>query len=153
MKVICSTQDCKNTVIYNHPFCLNCAVKQEELILKALEIYLSERFLLNEDYENCTTFKIFEHIRFKNKIQIQDYSPGFLKQFYGLEKPDITKEKIVKTINKLRKKDFKLYTILKLLWGMPINSYECHKSTVYRRLRRALLFIAIDTGLLKPIKN
>lgn len=123
--------------------------KQEKQIIKALEKYLIERYLLKEDFESFSNFKIVDYQKFKHGVRITGYNNQFTKMFYGNDQSDITLEKINNSLIRLKNTKSKLYESLKLLWGKPIEFYQCHRSTVYRRLSKALLFIAIDTGLIK----
>lgn len=123
--------------------------KQEKQIIKALENYLVESYLLKEDFDRFSSFKIVDYQKFKHGVRINGYNNQFIRMFYSNDKSDITLEKINNSLHRLKSSKEKLYEALKLLWGRPIEFYQCHRSTVYRRLSKALLFIALDTGLIK----
>jgi hypothetical protein len=114
-----------------------------------LQQYLEESYLFREAYQNSCPFKIVDHKRFRHGIIIHGYSDKFLRMFYYDIDDGISYEKIRQIIEKLKSKELKLYQALFILWGIPVESYPCHKSTVYRRLQRALQYIAKESGILK----
>ncbi|MEA1997681.1 MAG: hypothetical protein U9N45_08565 [Gemmatimonadota bacterium] len=127
--------------------------KQEDHVIRALEHYLSENFLFLENYQHSYPFKIVEYQMLKHGIIIKGYSAGFLKRLNKYESEGINIDQIHNSIMKLKETKQKLYESLEYLWGKPINTFGCHKSTVHRRLNKALKFIAINTGLLNKNTN
>jgi intracellular sulfur oxidation DsrE/DsrF family protein len=117
-------------------------------IIKALEQYLAEKYLFQEDYDNFTVYRIVEHKRLKHGVIIKGYSSEFIRLINEEIDPEISISTINASIKRLKKANSKLYDSLNVLRGKPVEKYMCHKSTVYRRLKKALLFIAIDAGLL-----
>ncbi|MEW5818997.1 MAG: hypothetical protein AB1782_02290 [Cyanobacteriota bacterium] len=144
MKYNCLNSNCNNKIKNNNTYCNSCFKKINSLILKSLELYISEGFCFKEAYQISYPFKIVEHNRFKHGVVINGYSNKFLKLIDNNIDEGITFNKISNTIEKLKQEEEKLYKSLFILWGMPVKDFTCHKSTVYRRLRKALIYIAKD---------
>lgn len=121
----------------------------EEQILKSLANYLSNNYLYGDSISDSPPFKIVDYHRISNRIEILNYSPDFLRMFNGFDDHGITYCEINHSIASLKNRQLKLYEALYYLWGWPITVYNCHKGTVYRRLHKALKFIATDLGILK----
>ncbi len=122
---------------------------KEDHILKSLENYLAEKYLFKDALNTFAPFKIVEYQKISNSIRITDYSTEFLRQYYFSKDTDTELENLSRSIFKLKNKAPNLFDSLNYLWGKPIKSFECHKSTVYRRITKALRFIATDLKLLK----
>lgn len=152
MKHKCPSEECSKKVKYENMLCSECIEKRENHILNLLKLYLTESYLFNEDFLAQYPFKIVEFQRLKHGIYIQGYSTGFLKQFNTKTDDSINVQKIKHSINKLKTKRPEQYNSLLHLWGEPVESYKCHKSTLYRRIKSALKFIAYNIELL-PVLN
>lgn len=148
MKYNCSSLSCKNTVDSDDRLCKQCSKQFEDRILRSLENYIAEHYLFKEAYNAFSPFKIVEHQRLKNGIRITGYSAKFLYMFYNTENLDNSVDSINKNLLSLKTEHAELYDALKYLWGKPLEEYKCHKSTVYRRMQKALKFIALNLGLI-----
>lgn len=144
----CKNKRCNNNTKQDNSFCDGCYKVIETYIIKRMWNYLSEDYMLKDNYERFTCYKIVDHQLLKNSIKIRGYSNEFLRYFYGNNKSEITLEKVNKSIIKLKNSKLKLYEALQVLWGKPVSFFQCHKSTVYRRINRALKFLAKDLGIL-----
>lgn len=123
----------------------------EEQILKSLAHYLSHDYMFGDNLYYSAPYKIVDSYRVSNKIEIQNYSSDFVRMFYALDETGIMNCEINHSLACLKNQQIKLYEALNYLWGLPITVYDCHKGTVYRRLRKALKFIATDLGILRTI--
>jgi len=151
MKYKCQNQDCNNSVKEREYYCKRCLGLREKHVIKSLEIYLSENFQFKENFKANYPYKIVEHQRLKHGVSIGGYSQNFINMFNGHLYEGIEIESICQSILKMKQANLKLYDSLTMLWGNPINMIKCHRSTAYRRLYRALKFIASDIGLMKLI--
>lgn len=153
MKHKCLTEKCNNETKTRFTLCKECSKRIENYTLNILRLYISEHYLYDENFMDQYPYKIVEIQRLKHGIRIEGYTNEFLKMFYHLEKDNcIKKDAILNSINLLKEKDKNLHDSLYHLWGRPENNYNCHKSTLYRRINNALKFIALNVGLL-PVNN
>ena len=152
MKYKCPSERCDGKVKFENMLCSNCIKEREIYILNLLRIYLIENYLYNEDFMAQYPFKIVEIQRLKHGIRVQGYSNEFLRQFNNKGGTSIDIKQIAKAIEKLKNKNETQYKSLYHLWGRPIETYNCHKSTLYRRINNALIFIANNINLL-PVLN
>lgn len=148
MSFNCINTHCQRKVESQGIYCKNCSKKRDNRLIKDLELYLSENFCFNENYQMTYPFKIVDYQNFKHGIRITDYSPEFLRMLNSHNQEGISADRIFRSIKFLKCKNSKLYESLKYLWGQPLRTFKCHKSTVYRRIHRALKIIACDIGLL-----
>ena len=104
-----------------------------------------------ESFQQSYPFKIVEYQRLKHGIRVTDYSYKFLKMINYGNNSGVNIHKVKKAIKKLKQHKFKLYESLLYLWNKDISYFKCHRSTIYRRLNKALKLIALDIGILKPL--
>lgn len=152
MKYKCPSEECSEKVKFEDVLCIKCIKKREQHILNLLKLYLTEKYLYNEDFMAQYPFKIVEVQRLKHGIRVQGYSNEFLRLFNTEYNDSIDIKAIKKAINKLKEKNKNQYDSLYHLWGRPVETYNCHKSTLYRRINSALKFIACNNALL-PVPN
>ncbi len=117
-------------------------------LLRAFGKYLSENYLMGEDFNNKIPYKIFEYTFNKGKINVTDYSPDFIRMFYDKTNPSTNFAKINKAIEDLKNNNYKLYQSLIIVWDKDYNQQNCHLTTVYRRYNKALFILASELGLL-----
>ena len=152
MKYNCPSEKCDGKVKFENMLCPKCIKEREIYILNLLRIYLTENYLFNEDFLAQYPLKIVEFQRLKHGVRIQDYSNDFLRLFNNKNKANIDVKQITKSIENLKNTNGTQYNALYHLWGRPVERYNCHKSTLYRRLNNALKFIAHNINLL-PVLN
>jgi hypothetical protein len=123
--------------------------QQEKQIIHSLENYLSEGYLFKQSFLEFAPFNIVDYETNNNYTRITGYSSEFISMFYGINDIDESLKKVKQSIKTLEKIDAKLYESLYHLWGKPLNEYKCHKSTLYRRINKAIKYIAKESNLLK----
>lgn len=148
MKYNCSNPFCTRNTHKKNGYCIRCHNIIEDHYIKAFKLYLSERFLFKDDYNNYYPFKIVETQHLKHGIRVSGYSTSFLRILNADHSDELCFEEVIKSIKKLKEKNNKLYEALKHLWGKELKSYNCHHSTLYRRLNKAIKFLILETGLL-----
>lgn len=143
-----SSEKANKTFNPSSSFDISKSILMQDRLLRAFGRYLSEHYLMGEDFDNKIPYKILEYTLNSGEISITNYSPEFIRMFYNKTNPSTNYAKIKKAIENLKNNNYKLYQSLLIVWDKGYKQQNCHLTTVYRRYNKALFIIASELGLL-----